>query len=143
VRALIYYNAFNNWGWLEGAGPETRSRLTIVAGDVRDPFGTRRAVEGREIVFHLAALIAIPYSYSAPAAYVETNVHGTLNVLEACRASGVEKLVHTSTSEVYARPAPRRIDEGHPLQPQSPYSAARSGPTSGAELLLSFDCRWR
>lgn len=133
VRALVHYNARNHWGNLEWLPAEVLAKVEIMAGDVTDPFSMERAVEGCETVFHLAALIAIPYSYAAPQSYVATNVLGTLNVLEACRKHRVKKVVHTSTSECYgtARYAP--IDENHPLQGQSPYSASKIGADMLAE----------
>lgn len=122
VRALIRYDPRGSRGWLEESqGAE------IVAGDVRDPGRVAQAVGGREVVFHLAALIGIPYSYLAPSSYIDTNIGGTFNVLEACRSAGVERLVHTSTSEVYGTARTVPIDESHPLQPQSPYSASKIG----------------
>lgn len=124
VRALAQYNSFNNWGWLEGIENE---RLEIVTGDVRDPNFCREFVRGIDTVFHLAALIAIPYSYVAPDSYVDTNVKGTLNICQASRDAGVEKLLITSTSEVYGTAQYVPIDENHPRQPQSPYSASKIG----------------
>lgn len=131
VRAMVHYNALGAWGWLDDS-PLAR-QMQVFAGDIRDRDSVRAAVEGREVVFHLAALIAIPYSYSAPSSYVETNITGTLNVLQAVRESGAARMVHTSTSETYgtARYAP--IDEGHPLQGQSPYSASKIGADKMAE----------
>ncbi len=127
VTALCLYNSFNSWGWLDHYAAAMPKNLKIVLGDVRDPFFVDGLVAGHQTVFHLAALIAIPYSYVAPKSYIDTNVSGTVNVLEACRKHGVERLVHTSTSEVYgtARFAP--ITEDHPLQGQSPYSASKIG----------------
>jgi len=131
VRSMVHYNALGTWGWLDDS-PLAR-QMQVFAGDIRDRDSVRAAVEGREVVFHLAALIAIPYSYSAPSSYVETNITGTLNVLQAVRESGAARMVHTSTSETYgtARYAP--IDEGHPLQGQSPYSASKIGADKMAE----------
>jgi NAD dependent epimerase/dehydratase len=123
VRALAQYNAFNSWGWLEDA--RCREQLEIVCGDIRDAGFARELVAGTDIVFHLAALIAIPYSYVAPASYVATNVTGTLNLLQAAQAAGVTQFIHTSTSEVYGTARTVPIDESHPLQPQSPYSASK------------------
>src|SRR5262245_26415013 len=123
VRALAQYNSFNNWGWLEDVN--CRDRLEIVTGDIRDPQFVRGLVDGMEIVFHLAALIAIPYSYVAPESYVATNVTGTLNLLQAARDAGVARFIHTSTSEVYGTAQYVPIDEKHPLQAQSPYSATK------------------
>ena len=125
VRALCQYNSFNSWGWLEGLPPD--SRIEVVAGDIRDQDFCRQLTEGMEVVFHLAALISIPYSYRAPDSYVDTNIRGTLNLCQACRASGVARLIHTSTSEVYGTAQYVPMDERHPLVPQSPYSATKIG----------------
>ncbi|MEW9797574.1 NAD-dependent 4,6-dehydratase LegB [Alteromonas sp. CYL-A6] len=122
VRALVCYNSFNSWGWLEGC---QHDRLEVVAGDVRDPFFCDTLCDGIEVVFHLAALIAIPYSYIAPQSYVETNVTGTLNMCQAALKHGVRRFIQTSTSEVYGTAQYVPIDEAHPLQPQSPYSASK------------------
>ncbi len=123
VRALAQYNSFNNWGWLEDIAP--RTDLEIVCGDVRDSAFCRTLVQGVDSVFHLAALIAIPYSYVAPESYVDTNIKGTLNILEACKAAGTPRLLVTSTSEVYGSALTVPISESHPRQPQSPYSATK------------------
>ena len=124
VRALVQYNSFNSWGWLEALDhPE----LEVVAGDVRDPDFCRTLVKGADTVFHLAALIAIPFSYTAPDSYVDTNIKGTLNMCQAARDGGVERLLVTSTSEVYGTALYVPIDESHPRQPQSPYSATKIG----------------
>ena len=131
VRVLAYYNAFGNWGWLA----DTKLDVEIVPGDVRDADRVLQVVEGRDVVFHLAALIGIPYSYEAPESYVQTNVTGSYNVANACRRAGVSRLVHTSTSEVYGTALRVPIDEDHPLQPQSPYSASKIG---GDMMVLSF-----
>ena len=125
VTALSQYNSFNHHGWLDFLPPEVLGQVTVVSGDIRDTSFIARTVEGHERVAHLAALIAIPYSYSAPASYLETNAIGTLNVLEACRVHGVERLVHTSTSEVYGSAQYVPIDEKHPIVGQSPYSASK------------------
>lgn len=125
VRALVLYNSFNSWGWLDDAPPDVREAIEVVAGDVRDANGVREAMRGCDVVFHLAALIAIPYSYQSPDTYVETNVRGTLNVLQAARELGVARLVHTSTSEVYGSARFVPITEAHPLQGQSPYAATK------------------
>lgn len=135
VRAFVYYNSFNSWGWLDHSEPEIKKSLDVVAGDVRDPFGVKQAMEGCDVVMHLAALIAIPYSYRSPAAYVDTNVMGSLNIVQAARELGVEKVVHTSTSETYGTALYVPIDEDHPLQGQSPYSASKIG---GDQIALSF-----
>ena len=137
VRAFVFYNSFNSWGWLDRLPPELTAGLDVFAGDIRDAHGVAQAMSGCAVVLHLAALIAIPYSYHSPATYVETNVMGTLNVLQAARRLGVAKIVHTSTSEVYgtARRAP--IDEDHPLKAQSPYAASKIG---ADQLALSFYC---
>jgi len=123
VRALSQYNSFNYWGWLEHVG--CRDNIEIVAGDVRDPNYCRHITQGIDTVFHLAALIAIPYSYVAPDSYVDTNISGTLNICQAARDNGVKRFIHTSTSEVYGTAQYVPIDENHPLQPQSPYSATK------------------
>lgn len=125
VRALSYYNSFNYWGWLEDI-PENRN-LKIVNGDVRDPHFCKEIVKGVDIIFHLAALIAIPYSYVAPDSYVDTNVKGTLNICQAAKENGHIRVIHTSTSEVYGTARYVPIDEKHPKQPQSPYSASKIG----------------
>ncbi len=124
VRALSYYNSFNSWGWLEGI---RHPDLEVVSGDVRDPEFCRHITRGCDLVFHLAALIAIPYSYIAPDSYVDTNIRGTLNMLQAARDCNVRRIVVTSTSEVYGTALYVPIDEKHPRQPQSPYSATKIG----------------
>ncbi len=123
VKALVQYNSLNSWGWLDSLA--CKNSIEVVSGDIRDPYFCREIVTGCSWVFHLAALIAIPYSYSAPNSYVDTNVNGTLNMCQASLAVGVEKFVHTSTSEVYGTAQYVPIDEKHPLQPQSPYSASK------------------
>jgi len=133
VRALVHYNSRNHWGLLEKLDADVLRRIEVVAGDISDPQCVSRLAEGREVVFHLAALIAIPYSYIAAASYVAANVTGTLNVLEACRRHKVRKLVHTSTSEAYGTARYVPIDETHPLQGQSPYSATKIGADHLAE----------
>jgi NAD dependent epimerase/dehydratase len=135
VRAFVLYNSFNSWGWLDEADPGVRGGFETFAGDVRDPNGVRTAMRGVGTVLHLAALIAIPYSYHSPDAYVETNIRGTLNVLQAARDLGVGKVVHTSTSEVYGTARSVPITEDHPLQGQSPYSATKIG---ADQIALSF-----
>ena len=127
VRAMVLYNSNNSWGWLDEAEPRLRDALDVFAGDIRDPHGVRTAMTGCDVVFHLAALIAIPYSYHSPDTYVDTNVKGTLNVVQAARELGVERVVHTSTSEVYGTARFVPITEEHPLQGQSPYSATKIG----------------
>jgi NAD dependent epimerase/dehydratase len=137
VRALVEYDPLGSWGWLDES--PVRDDLEVRAGDVRDPDSVRAAVAGVETVFHLAALIAIPYSYEAPQSYVETNVLGTLNVLRAARDGGVGLVVHTSTSEVYGTARHVPIDEAHPLQAQSPYAASKIAADKMAEAFhLSF-----
>jgi NAD dependent epimerase/dehydratase len=133
VRAFVHYNSRGEWGHLEHVAPSVREAIEVVAGDIQDGFSVARAMEGREVVFHLAALIGIPYSYVAPRSYIDTNVLGTLNVLEAARAAGVERMVQTSTSEVYGTARYTPIDEAHPLQGQSPYSASKIGAEKLAE----------
>jgi len=135
VRAFVYYNSFNSWGWLDHSAPEIRRSLDVFAGDIRDPHGVRAAMRGCDVVFHLAALIAIPYSYHSPDTYVETNIKGTLNVLQAARELKTEKIVHTSTSETYGTARYVPIDEDHPLQGQSPYSASKIG---ADQMALAF-----
>ena len=140
VRALVYYNSFDSWGWLEQSEPEIKNQIEIFPADIRDPGRIMEAAASREVVFHLASLIAIPYSYHAPDSYVQTNVGGALNVLNACRRHGIERLVHTSTSEVYGTAQYVPIDEKHPLQGQSPYSASKIGADMLAQSFhLSFD----
>lgn len=133
VRALVRYNSRGHWGFLEDFEPALMKRVEVQAGDVADPHFVESLVAGRDVVFHLAALIAIPYSYRAPSSFVAANVTGTLNVLEACRRAKVRKLVHTSTSEVYGTALYAPIDEKHPLQGQSPYSASKIGADHLAE----------
>lgn len=140
VRAFVYYNSFNSWGWIDSFSKEEKDRLEIFAGDVRDPNGVRTAMKDIEIVFHLAALIAIPYSYHSPDSYVDTNVKGTLNILQAARALKVGRVLVTSTSEVYGTAQFVPITETHPKQPQSPYSASKIGADCMAESFYrSFD----
>jgi len=125
VRAFIFYNSDGRWGWLDDSPPPILKKIDILHGDVRDPNKVMKAVNGQEIVFHLASLISIPYSYQAPDSYIETNVKGTANVLNASRLTGIKRFIHTSTSEVYGTATYLPIDEKHPLQPQSPYSASK------------------
>jgi len=125
VRALAIYNSFNTWGWLDSS--DSVHEIEVVSGDVRDPFLCQKITQDCHTVFHLAALIAIPYSYVAPNSYVETNVNGTLNIAQACLDNGVQRLMHTSTSEVYGTAQYVPIDEKHPMQAQSPYSASKIG----------------
>lgn len=127
VRAFALYNSFNSWGWLDHLESDVRDQLDVFTGDIRDPHGVKCAMEGIDCVFHLAALIAIPYSYHSPDTYVDTNVRGTLNLLQAARENGVEKFLHTSTSEVYGTARCVPMTEEHPLQGQSPYSASKIG----------------
>lgn len=135
VRAFVYYNSFNSWGWLDQSTEEVRRGIEVFAGDIRDPHGVRAAMQGCDVVLHLAALIAIPYSYHSPDTYVDTNIKGTLNVVQAARDLGVERVVHTSTSEVYGTARFVPITEAHPLQGQSPYSASKIG---ADQIALSF-----
>lgn len=127
VTALCIYNSSGSWGWLENISPVIKKEIKVILGDVRDPLCVRQAMKGCDTVFHLAALIAIPYSYAAPSSYVDTNIHGTLNVLQAARDQGIRKLVHTSTSETYGTAQFVPITEDHPLVGQSPYSASKIG----------------
>lgn len=140
VRAFSYYNSFNTWGWLDTLAPEILSQIEVVCGDIRDPYGIKKAIEGVDMVFHLAALIAIPFSYHSPDAYVDTNIKGTLNVLQAAKELNVERVLITSTSEVYGTAKYVPIDENHPFQGQSPYSATKIGADRLAESFYrSFD----
>lgn len=133
IRAFCYYNSFNSWGWLDSLPKNTLSGIEIFSGDVRDPSGVRTAMKDVDIVFHLAALISIPYSYQAPDNYLDTNIRGTLNILQAARELGTEKILITSTSEVYGSAQYTPIDENHPRQGQSPYSATKIAADSLAE----------
>lgn len=135
VRAFVLYNSFNSWGWLDYAEPEIKRSLDIFSGDVRDPHGVKQAMKGCDVVFHLAALIGIPYSYHSPDTYIDTNVKGTLNIVQAARELGVAKVLHTSTSEVYGTARFVPITEEHPLQGQSPYSASKIG---ADQIAMSF-----
>ncbi|MFT4059634.1 MAG: NAD-dependent 4,6-dehydratase LegB [Legionella sp.] len=127
VRAFVYYNSFNSWGWLDTLALEERKRIDVFAGDIRDPNGVNQAMKGCDVVFHLAALIAIPFSYHSPDSYVDTNIKGTLNVLQSARQQNTERVLITSTSEVYGTAQYIPIDEKHPFQGQSPYSASKIG----------------
>ena len=135
VRAFVLYNSFNSWGWLDHTPKDIRDNVDVFAGDIRDPHGVKAAMQGCDAVMHLAALIAIPYSYHSPDTYVDTNVKGTLNVLQAARALGVRRIIHTSTSEVYGTARFLPITEDHPLQGQSPYSATK---IAADQLAYSF-----
>ena len=135
VRAFVYYNSFNSWGWLDQCAPDVKGKFEVFSGDIRDPHGVKQAMKDCSAVLHLAALIAIPYSYHSPDTYVETNIKGTLNVLQAARELGVKRIIHTSTSEVYGTAQYVPIDEKHPLQGQSPYSASKIG---ADQLAYSF-----
>lgn len=135
VRAFVMYNSFNSWGWLDHCAPEIKGQFEVFAGDIRDPHGVKEAMKGCEAVLHLAALIAIPYSYHSPDTYVDTNIRGTLNVLQAARELGVKRVIHTSTSEVYGTARFVPITEEHPLQGQSPYSATK---IAADQLAYSF-----
>lgn len=119
VRAFVFYNSFNSWGWLDHSAPKIKKSLEIFCGDIRDPHGVRESMKGCDIVFHLAALIAIPYSYHSPDTYVDTNIKGTLNIVQAARELGAEKIIHTSTSEVYGTARSVPITEEHPLQEEN------------------------
>ncbi len=135
VRAFVCYNSFNSWGWLDQSSDLIKKNLDVFAGDIRDPHGVRTAMQGCDVVIHLAALIAIPYSYHSPDTYIDTNVKGTLNIVQAARDLGVLKVVHTSTSEVYGTARFVPITEEHPLQGQSPYSASKIG---ADQIAMSF-----
>jgi NAD dependent epimerase/dehydratase len=133
VRAFVYYNSFNSWGWIDSFPKDRKKNLEIFAGDIRDPNGVRTAMKDVDVVFHLAALIAIPFSYHSPDSYVDTNVKGTLNVVQAARDLNTKRVLVTSTSEVYGTAQYVPIDEKHPRQPQSPYSASKIGADCIAE----------
>jgi NAD dependent epimerase/dehydratase len=135
VRAFVMYNSFNSWGWLDQCAPEVKGNFEVFSGDIRDPHGVKEAMQGCNKVLHLAALIAIPYSYHSPDTYVDTNIKGTLNILQAARQLGVERVIHTSTSEVYGSARFVPITEAHPLQGQSPYSATK---IAADQLAYSF-----
>jgi dTDP-glucose 4,6-dehydratase len=135
VRAFVFYNSFNSWGWLDHCGADVKDHFEVFAGDIRDPHGVRMAMGNCDAVLHLAALIAIPYSYHSPDTYVDTNIKGTLNVVQAARDLGVSKVIHTSTSEVYGTARFVPITEDHPLQGQSPYSASKIG---ADQVAMSF-----
>ena len=135
VRAFVMYNSFNSWGWLDHASAEIKKSIEIFPGDIRDPHGVKAAMRDCDAVLHLAALIAIPYSYHSPDTYIDTNVKGTLNVLQAARELGIKRVIHTSTSEVYGTARFVPITEDHPLQGQSPYSASKIG---ADQLAYSF-----
>jgi len=136
IRAFVLYNSFNSWGWLEQCAADVKGGFEVFTGDIRDPNGVRTAMKGCDAVMHLAALIAIPYSYHSPDTYVDTNIKGTLNVVQAARELGVSKVVHTSTSEVYGTARFVPITEEHPLQGQSPYSASKIG---ADQIAMSFN----
>ncbi|OHD67039.1 MAG: NAD-dependent dehydratase [Spirochaetes bacterium GWF1_41_5] len=133
IRAFVYYNSFNTWGWLDTLPPGQLKKIEIFPGDIRDPNGVKKAMQNIDMVFHLAALIGIPFSYHSPDSYVDTNIKGTLNVLQAARESGCKKILITSTSEVYGSAQYVPIDEKHPFQGQSPYSATKIGADRLAE----------
>jgi len=135
VKAFVFYNSFNSWGWLDHASPEIKNDIEIFSGDIRDPYGVKKAMEDCKVVMHLAALIGIPFSYHSPDTYVDTNIKGTLNVVQAAREIGVDKIVQTSTSETYGTAQFVPITEEHPLQGQSPYSASKIG---ADQIALSF-----
>lgn len=135
VRAFVYYNSFNSWGWLDHCAADVKGNFEVFAGDIRDPHGVRASMQGCDAVLHLAALIAIPYSYHSPDTYIDTNIKGTLNIVQAARDLNVRKIVHTSTSEVYGTAQFVPITEEHPLQGQSPYSASKIG---ADQIALSF-----
>lgn len=135
VRALVCYNSFGSWGWLDTLPADIKNSIDIVMGDVRDSYGVKIAMKGCEAVLHLAALIAIPYSYNCPESYIDTNIKGTLNIVQAARELGIRKVVHTSSSEVYGTARYVPIDEAHPLQGQSPYSASKIG---ADQIAMSF-----
>jgi NAD dependent epimerase/dehydratase len=139
VRAFVFYNSFNSWGWLDKLDKAFKDKLDVFAGDIRDPHGVKQAMLDCDVVIHLAALIGIPYSYHSPDTYVDTNIKGTLNICQAAKELGCSRVIHTSTSEVYGTAQYVPIDEKHPIQPQSPYSASKIGADSIAmSFYLSF-----
>jgi NAD dependent epimerase/dehydratase len=135
VRAFVCYNSFNSWGWLDSCSEDVKGEFEVFSGDIRDPYGVKEAMKGCDYVVHLAALIAIPYSYNSPETYVDTNVTGTLNILQAARELGVKRVIHTSTSEVYGSAQFVPITENHPIRGQSPYSATK---IAADQLAYSF-----
>lgn len=135
VRAFVYYNSFNSWGWLDRCNEDVKGHFEVIAGDIRDPYGVKTAMKNCNAVLHLAALVAIPYSYNSPETYVDTNIKGTLNVLQAARELKLDKIIHTSTSEVYGSARFIPITEDHPILGQSPYSASK---ISADHLVNSF-----
>ena len=135
VRALVQYNSFGTWGWLDSIDPKTLAQIEIISGDIRDPYFCNSLVKGCNRVLHLAALIAIPYSYTAPQNYIDTNISGTCNLMHSALNNGIEKFIQTSTSEVYGTAQYVPIDEIHPLSGQSPYAASKIG---SDQLALSF-----
>jgi NAD dependent epimerase/dehydratase len=140
VKAFVYYNSFNSWGWLDTLSKDQLRKIEVFAGDIRDPNGVRSAMQGCDIVFHLAALIAIPFSYHSPDSYIDTNIKGTLNIIQAAKDLNVERVLVTSTSEVYGTAKYIPIDEDHPRQSQSPYSASKIGADCIADSFFrSFD----
>jgi len=135
VKGFVHYNSFNRWGWIDFLDKTVKDSIEVFAGDVRDPYGVKKAMRGCNIVFHLAALIGIPYSYHSPDSYIDTNVKGTLNILQTAKELEVEKVIHTSTSEVYGTAQFVPITEEHPVNPQSPYAATKA---AADHLALSF-----
>lgn len=135
VKAFVLYNSFNSWGWLDSCSEEVKGNFEVFSGDIRDPYGVKQSMRDCDIVLHLAALIAIPYSYHSPDTYVDTNIKGTLNVVQAAKELDLKKVIHTSTSEVYGTAKFVPITEEHPLQGQSPYSASKIG---ADQIAMSF-----
>ena len=135
VKAFVYYNSFNSYGWIDSIEKKIRDKLKIFSGDIRDENLVKKAVKGNEIIIHLAALVGIPYSYNSPQSYYETNVKGTLNILQAAKDLKVKKIIHTSTSEVYGTAKYLPIDEKHPVDGQSPYSASK---IAADQMAISF-----
>ena len=135
VKAFCFYNSNNSWGWLENIPAEVKSSIEVFLGDIRDPYCVKNAMKGCDMVFHLAALIGIPYSYIAPSSYVDTNIHGTLNVIQSAKELNVERVIHTSTSETYGSAQFVPINENHPLVAQSPYAASKIG---ADQMVMSY-----
>ena len=135
IKALVMYNSFNSWGWLDSIDAKIKKSIEVVSGDIRDPFFVDSVIQDCDAVIHLAALIAIPFSYQSPSSYINTNINGTLNVLQAAKNNRIKKVIHTSTSEVYGSAQYVPIDENHPLEGQSPYSASKIG---ADQIAMSF-----
>jgi nucleoside-diphosphate-sugar epimerase len=135
VRCFVFYNSFNSWGWLDHCAPDVMGKFEVISGDIRDPLGMRTAMRKCDVVVHLAALISIPYSYHSPDSFIDTNIKGTLNVMQAARELDIRRVVHTSTSEVYGTAKFVPMSEDHPMRGQSPYAASKIG---ADQIAMSF-----